>query len=260
MMALALLVRHSAFQAPRLTAVTARMLSGDGAERYEAYLTLLRRGWRNHLLGVGMLHNRYFALRHGESEANVAHLISCLPDFESGLAHGLSPQGHEQAARSHLDLNALLGSGLNLASTHIYASDFRRTVETAEHLREGLGLPLAALSLTAALRERSFGPLNLQDDGLYPSVWEDDAAFEFGGRGVEPAAAVQARASSFIAGLEASMEGQTIVLVGHGDLLQIMQTAFEAVPASEHRSLPHLAQCELRELTLRGGAATAPDA
>ena len=45
-------------------------------------------------------------------------------------------------------------------------------------------------------------------------------------------AAVQARASSFIAGLEASMEGQTIVLVGHGDLLQIMQTAFEAVPAS----------------------------
>ena len=130
------------------------MVAGTGAQRLETYHEVLRRSWKNHLLNRGALRNRYFALRHGESEANVAQQISCLPDFDSGLRHGLSPKGHEQAARAHVDLQALIGAGMDPSRTLIFASDFRRTVETAEHLRKALELSPAALSLSAELRER----------------------------------------------------------------------------------------------------------
>ena len=40
-----------------------------------------------------------------------------------------------------------------------------------------------------------------------------------------------------------------VVLVAHGDVLQILQTAFDpAVEPSQHRSLPHLPNAELRPL------------
>lgn len=219
-----------------------------------AYLTMLRRGWRNHLIDKGALRNRYFALRHGESEANCARKISCLPNFDSGLGHGLSSRGHDQARRVHLDFQALLQTTVDPMRTKIFASDFRRTVETAEHLREALELPPTTLLLSAALRERDFGPLNNESDELYSRVWADDLESEFGMRCVEPAAAVQSRASSFVDTLESIYESHVIVLVGHGDLLQIMQTAFEGMNARDHRSIPHLAQCEMRELTLRNRA------
>merc|ERR1719414_343626 len=41
-----------------------------------------------------------------------------------------------------------------------------------------------------------------------------------------------------------------VVLVSHGDALQLLQTAFQGVSPSEHRSLPHLHPGELRELCL----------
>lgn len=69
-------------------------------------------------------------MRHGESEANVAGLISSAPDEESGFKHGLSSYGLEQAARVHEDVYDIMSSqGVDVSplNTFIYASDFRRT-------------------------------------------------------------------------------------------------------------------------------------
>ena len=51
---------------------------------------------------------------------------------------------------------------------------------------------------------------------------------------------------------ESAREGHVVLLVSHGDCLQILQTAFAGVDVSAHRSLPHLETCELRRLELLG--------
>eukprot|EP00658_Telonema_sp_P-2_P071224 TRINITY_DN60526_c0_g1_i2.p1 TRINITY_DN60526_c0_g1~~TRINITY_DN60526_c0_g1_i2.p1 ORF type:complete len:102 (+),score=14.53 TRINITY_DN60526_c0_g1_i2:277-582(+) len=66
---------------------------------------------------------------------------------------------------------------------------------------------------------------------------------------VEPLSSVWGRVSALVEDLEAIVvEPSTIVLVSHGDTLQITQTAFEDKPLSQHRSLTPLQQAEWRIL------------
>jgi hypothetical protein len=63
--------------------------------------------------------------------------------------------------------------------------------------------------------------------------------------------AVRARASACVAELDAAHSGTTICLVAHGDTLQILQTAFLSMLPTEHRSVAHLENCELRWMPAR---------
>ena len=90
----------------------------------------------------------------------------------------------------------------------------------------------------------------------YPEVWaaDADAARPLGlwaDAAVEPAAAVQDRATRLVRALDARHgPGAVLALVAHGDLLQILQTAFARADARAHRSLPHLETAEVRFLEL----------
>lgn len=194
------------------------------------------RGYRNWLAPLKHLRNEYVALRHGESEANVARIISCLPDTASGFKHGLSVRGHAQAQQAAAQLERLVGGfgGLGVSDSNgdsgscgvknfseivVYASDFRRTAETAKQLCKGLGLPRGP-SWAPALRERSFGRLNLKADAAnYARCWAADAdsSMPWGleaAEGVEPCQAVQSRATAFVATeLEEIHDGALLVLV-----------------------------------------------
>jgi broad specificity phosphatase PhoE len=108
-----------------------------------------------------------------------------------------------------------------------------------------------------SLRERSFGTLDLlEDDVNYERVWAaDDAAENASGglleEGVESVLSVQDRSTRFIVEeLEEDHVDDLIVLVGHGDLLQILQTGFQQIDPRLHRTLPHMSQCEFRSLEL----------
>ena len=57
----------------------------------------------NRLLEVPKLQNDFYALRHGQSLANVAKVISSHPDVAT-VKHGLSDVGKEQAQRAASDL------------------------------------------------------------------------------------------------------------------------------------------------------------
>ncbi len=46
----------------------------------------------------------------------------------------------------------------------------------------------------------------------------------------------------------------TLLLVSHGDALQILQTAFSKQSASSHRYQPQLETAEIRQLILEPGA------
>jgi broad specificity phosphatase PhoE len=59
------------------------------------------------------------------------------------------------------------------------------------------------------------------------------------------------RVSAMIVDLEAQHSQRlNVILVSHGDTLQILQSCFAGVSPAQHRSLPHLHNCEVRELKI----------
>ena len=104
--------------------------------------------------------------------------------------------------------------------------------------------------ISHSLCERNFGAYELQSDANYPKVWEEDLKSQHGNtKGVETLASVWARVSLLLNRLEHVLpEPSIILLVSHGDTLQITQTAFSGKPLTSHRSLKHLVQAEYRVL------------
>ena len=136
------------------------------------------------------------------------------------------------------------------ADTLIVSSDFRRARESAEIAHGVLGCN-APVYFDERLRERFFGDFELTPDSGYTEVWyEDDRDPDHGMRNVESPNRVMARVTALIAEYESKYSSASILLVSHGDALQLLQTAFARQKASQHRRLQHLKTAEIRELIL----------
>jgi glucosyl-3-phosphoglycerate phosphatase len=198
----------------------------------------------NHLSGVDRLANRFSIMRHGQSKANARGIIvSCIANDRRG-DYGLSKLGRQQA------LAAAQGCGLP-GNAVICSSDFARARQTAEIVRAHLGAPEVVLA--EALRERCFGDWEGSATGNYARVWAADETNPFcAGGNVEPAAAVLDRVTAFIVDLERHYSGHEVLLVSHGDTLQILRAGFLRMNPSQHRSLPELQTAEIRQLCLDG--------
>ena len=185
--------------------------------------------------------NHYYAMRHGQSQANLAGVIVSDPGMGT-TGYGLTESGKHQVRESARSFQ------LAPAKLHIYSSDFLRAQETA-NLVHGILQPPFEVTLSVLLRERFFGELEGQIDSAYQDVWSLDAIDpNHKQRGVESVTSVLARATELLENLESKYRGENILLVAHGDVLQILQTAFERVPPSKHRQLPHLQVAEIRRL------------
>lgn len=187
--------------------------------------------------------NRYLLMRHGHSQANARGLI--ISDPSHGLADfGLSPEGEAQ-------LEALAANWAWPVPTRLLHSDFLRTTQTAARLAARFELSLQA---EPRLRERFFGEFDAGSSDRYPDVWardEEDPTHSH--RGVEPVGDVARRMQSVIDELEQRLAGETILLVSHGDPLQILLTALAGEPLGRHRALPSLAPASI---TLLGDPAS----
>nr|WP_163559271.1 histidine phosphatase family protein [Halomonas sp. NO4] len=170
-------------------------------------------------------------MRHGHSEANAQGLIISTP--QRGLdAYGLSPHGCAQ-------LEAVTADWPWPVPSRIWHSDFRRTTETAARVAVHFN---AALHPEPRLRERHFGDLEGGPDAGYPQVWARDARdADHRAFGVESVASVATRMLAVIDALERAYRDETLLLVSHGDPLQILLTALEGGALTAHRdraSLP----------------------
>jgi glucosyl-3-phosphoglycerate phosphatase len=198
----------------------------------------------NHLDSIDCLANRFSVMRHAQSKANAAGIIVSRIENDRRGDHGLTEQGRRQA------LVAARGSGLP-RDTIICSSDFSRARQTAEIVRAHLGAPEVVIA--EALRERCFGQWEGSSTANYARVWAADEMDSRHADGdVEAAADVLDRATAFIAELERRHSGRDILLVSHGDTLQILQAGFLRADPSGHRSVPHLETAEIRRLDLRG--------
>ncbi len=168
--------------------------------------------------------NRYLLMRHGHSQANAQGTIISSPE-RGLLAYGLSPQGEQQladtVARWHWPV-----------PTQVVHSDFLRTTHTAARVAAAFGL-------------------EMQKEERLREVWAFDAQnADHTQWQVEPVKRVAARMVAALEALEQRFEGETVLVVSHGDPLQILLTALAGKPLTQHREQPALLPASI---TLVGG-------
>ncbi len=197
----------------------------------------------NHLVKLKRLSNRYFVMRHGHSLANLQGIIVSHP--QHGIDdYGLSDQGVSQVSETRSFDARLNGNAL------IVSSDFKRARESAEIMHRLLECD-TPIQIDERLRERYFGELELGADSGYESVWREDRTNANNTLfGVESPNQVMARVTALIYEYEEKLSTTTLLLVSHGDALQILQTAFSRQEASKHRLQLHLETAEIRRMKL----------
>jgi len=195
----------------------------------------------NHLDHVARLANRFSMMRHGQSKANAGGIIVSRIETDRLGDYGLTELGRQQA------LAAVRAADLP-AATVICSSDFSRARETAEIVRAHLGAP--EIVFAEPLRERCFGDWEGSPATNYAHVWTADEGGTGQDANVEPATAVLDRTTALIVELERRYSGRDILLVSHGDTLQILQAGFQRMDPAKHRSVPQLATAEIRPLRL----------
>lgn len=182
---------------------------------------------------------RIFVLRHGESTANVEGLIVSRPGPRALTEVGLTALGRAQARA------AGAGSGLG-ADAVVVTSDFARARETAAEFAAAIGA--AEPVVDVRLRERCFGAFDEGPAAAYDGVWAADASGGHPGEEVESVEEVAARAMAVLEDARDRRGQAPVVLVAHGDVLQILLAVASGRPAREHRALAHLGNAELREI------------
>lgn len=156
----------------------------------------------------------YF-VRHGESEANVQHIIS-----NRDLPHGLTERGRAQARQ----LAQQFGE---LAITRIFSSPILRAQQTAEILSARFAIPF---TVTDALREYDCGILEGKADEASWAQhhaqfdnWVGRERWDSRTEGGESFDDMRARFVPFIATLAQSEPSDAnIVLIGHGGIFLLM--------------------------------------
>lgn len=183
-----------------------------------------------------------WVLRHGESTANVDGVIVSMPGPRALTEVGLTPRGREQARDAARSARA---QGLD-TDTLVVSSDFARALQTAEEFAGVLGARPPRCD--PRLRERRFG---LHDEGpasAYDQVWEADRARGEQSEGVELVEDVAARVGQLLTGIDESAPGVPVVLVAHGDVLQIALAVGAEADPHDHREVPHLGNAGMRRL------------
>lgn len=185
--------------------------------------------------------NRYYFLRHGQSTANVASIISSDRSLAYSDKHGLTPLGYEQGKESAEQLlEQLEAEGAKAGDKVVFVSSpFARARQTAVACLDGLaeeenrkraesmGVEISTdIVMENRLMERYFGRLDGEAIYTYAYVWPVDkinvthTAFD-----VESVAAVCTRLAEVVERCESEFdEGHHhIVWVSHADVLQIGQ-------------------------------------
>ncbi|HSW97155.1 MAG TPA: histidine phosphatase family protein [Candidatus Saccharimonadales bacterium] len=190
-----------------------------------------------------LLNNTYYLFRHGQSETNTKRIIN--GDPSSGLySFGLTEEGKEQVkevAKEYKDNSIFAQDSI------IFTSDFLRTRQTADIIAEIIRGN--HVYTTEKLRERSFGDFENKSKDNLKSIWESDMrnnTERF--MHVETTQEVFDRVDAFINELEEKYTNKTIILVSHGDILQILLTGWHAHSPSEHRNLLSIKNAEVRKL------------
>lgn len=180
--------------------------------------------------------NRYYLLRHGNSLANKKNLI--VSNLDIGVKeYGLSDEGRE----------AVIQNSQNISKKNyiFVSSPFKRAKETAILTAERFGI--SNIEYSNNLSERYFGLFDMKDSLNYNTVWKEDLIDP--GHKIwknESVEEVAERTGAVIKELEIKYNNRDIIIVSHGDSLQILECVIKGIAPKFHRSLVPLEQGEFR--------------
>jgi isoleucyl-tRNA synthetase len=162
--------------------------------------------------------NRFFAVRHGESEAMVNKTLSSWPEPNGGPS--LTSKGIEEARAAAAKLKA---EGIDI----IVASDLKRTRETAEIIREATGIEIV---YDERLREISFGEFNGQSWDAYHTYYSNhENRFVKRPEGGENYTDVRKRVMECALEYDRKYAGKKIALVSHRDPIWFLAAGAQGV-------------------------------
>ncbi|KAL5706190.1 hypothetical protein ACHQM5_024391 [Ranunculus cassubicifolius] len=177
--------------------------------------------------------NKYWVLRHGRSIPNERGIIVSSLDNGVLQEYQLAPEGVNQAqAAGLLFQNELDKINIPLENVRICYSPFSRTTHTATLVASVLNLPFDGpqCKVMEELRERYFGPsFELKSHEKYTEIWDLDEKDPFmATEGGESVADVVSRLTIALETIEKQFQGCAVLVVSHGDPLQILQTVMHA--------------------------------
>ncbi len=187
--------------------------------------------------------NKYFVMRHGETEFNVAGNWN----VNTATTNPLTTRGKEQAIQS---ATALADKQIDL----IIASPFARTQETARIVAEKLGLAAEAIVTDARLGEWNVG--SAFEGKPIESYFEmrNKAADRYGFKTVdgESYADVIKRAGEALYDIESRYQGKNILIVAHGASTRALELVARGISFDrlfeETRDYVNFSNAEVRPL------------
>lgn len=146
----------------------------------------------------------------------------------------LAPEGVIQArSAGELFRKELEDASIPLENVRVCYSPFSRTAHTARTVASALNIPFDSqqCKVMEDLRERYFGPTyELQSHERYPEIWALDKKdpLEKPEEGGESASDVVLRLIRAMEWMESELQGCGILIVSHGDPLQMLQAILDA--------------------------------
>jgi len=176
----------------------------DGTQEYKVFGSLSE--LLTHVPGSG---NKYFLMRHGESESNTKGISNTKIDSHNPLTE----QGKQQVLTS---AQKLLPQNIDL----IIASPFERTRETAEALRSALGLSEEALIFDDRIKEIDLGVMDGATMDEYHQFLKNHGGWSTATpEGGESWTDVKKRVGDFIYEIDTRYTGKNILIVAHNSPL-----------------------------------------
>lgn len=184
--------------------------------------------------------NKYFAMRHGESEKNVIDIVTDDPN----APYPLTEKGKADTVKAAAELKGKIDL--------IITSPVLRAKETAELFAKELGLSAEQLLVDERIREAGHGEFEGKSlDEYYKKYPADITRFDAKPEGGENWTEIKQRMGAFLYDLENTYKDKNILIVSHGDPLAMLYRVVDGLnreDAVAHRDVDYPVKGEVREL------------
>ncbi len=163
--------------------------------------------------------NKFHIMRHGQTAYQTVKKNFVYPWKESVNVAGITDIGKRTVKKAVPKIKKL---SIDL----IFASDFRRTRETAEIIARGIGLDKEKLTLTANLRDINLGKYHGElKKNFYKDFPDFPGDLKEKPEGGESLVEARERIISFVKEIDEQYKGKNILIVSHGEPLWLLEGA-----------------------------------
>ena len=176
---------------------------------------------------------KLYAIRHGETDWNVAKIAQGRTDIE------LNQNGISQAMMAKEKVQ-------KLSVDFIISSPLKRAAKTAEILADNK----LNVIFDERLKERSFGDIegNRLESIDFDKIYNTELNLSI--MNIEPVNTMLKRVNSFLSDIKSKYNDKTILIVAHGGILRALNACVNGIPASKTIESQGYKNCEIREFNI----------